>query len=69
MKVKIIKDYNDLELKRFVTVAKDKELTVSEARGTVLIKAGVAEAIEETEILIPENKPEPKKTRKKKKEA
>ena len=69
MKVKIIKDYNDLELKRLVTVAKDKELTVSEARGKVLIAAGVAEEIKEVENPADENKPEGKKTTKKKKEA
>ena len=60
MKVKILKDYNDLQLKRLVVA--DDELTVSEARGKVLIKAGVAE-----EIIVekaPENdekKPAPKK--------
>ena len=69
MKVKIIKDYNDLELKRLVTVAKDKELTVSEARGKVLIKSGVAEEIKEAEKPADENNPEGKKTTKKKKEA
>ena len=69
MKVKIIRDYNDLELKRLVTVAKDKELTVSEVRGAVLIRAGVAVAIDEADNNTTENKPGPKKNTKKKKEA
>ncbi len=69
MKVKIIKDYNDLELKRLVTVKNDKELTVSEARGKALINAGVAEEIKEAETPAPENEPGTKKTTKKKKEA
>lgn len=71
MKVKIIKDYNDLELKRLVTVKNDKELTVSDERGKVLIDAGVAEEIKATtkDEIAPLDNPEPKKTPKKKKEA
>ena len=69
MKVKIIKDYNDLELKRLVTVKNDKELTVSDERGKVLIAAGVAKEVKEATEDTPETKPEPKKTPRKKKEA
>ena len=60
MKVKAIKDYNDLELKRLVKA--DEELTVKEARGKVLIKAGVAvEVVEPTEVV---EEPPKKKTKK-----
>jgi hypothetical protein len=64
MKVKIIKDYNDLQLKRLVTVKNDKELDVTAERGAELIKAGVAEEIK-AETPAAET-PEKKPTRKKK---
>lgn len=63
MKVKAIKDYNDLELKRLVS--KDEELTVSEERGKVLINAMVAVEIAE-EIPEATEEPKPKKKSKKK---
>jgi hypothetical protein len=58
MKVKIIKDYNDLVLKRLVK--KHEMFTINEARGKVLIDAGVAERV------VDELSPEPKKKPKKK---
>lgn len=65
MKVKILKDYNDLQLKRLVTVAKDKTLDVTEARAKELIAAGVAEEIKEAEA---PKEPKPAKKPKKKAE-
>ena len=44
MKVKAIKDYNDLQLKRLVKA--EEELDVTAARGAELVKAGVAVEIE-----------------------
>lgn len=64
MKVKAIKDYNDLELKRLVV--KDEELTVSAERGAVLINAMVAvEIAKEIPETIEEPKPKAKKGKKK----
>lgn len=63
MKVKILKDYNDLQLKRLVTVAKDKTLDVTEARAKELIAAGVAEEI--TEAKPPKESKPAKKPKKK----
>ena len=69
MKVKIIRDYNDLQLKKLVK--KNTELEVTEERGAELIKAFVAEKVEtitpETET--PAAEQPPKKTTRKKKEA
>ena len=45
MRVKAIKEYNDLQLKRIVQ--KDEELTVDAERGKVLINAMVAVKIAE----------------------
>ena len=64
MKVKVIRDYNDLQLKRLVTVEKDKELEVTAERGAELIKAGVA-----IEIETAAETPAPDKKTRKKKEA
>ena len=70
MKVKILKDYNDLQLKRLVTVEKDKELEVTAERGAVLIKAGVAAEIETADNTPTAETPEAvKKPTRKKKEA
>lgn len=58
MKVKATKDYFDKVLKQ--DIAADTELTVDEARATVLVSAGVA-------VVIPEETEEqPKKPSKKK---
>ena len=58
MKVKATKDYFDKVLKETITA--DTELTVDEARATVLVSAGVA-------VVIPEETEEqPKKPSKKK---
>lgn len=62
MKVKAIKDYYDLQLKRLVKA--DEEFNVTEARYDVLLKAGVAvEVPTPTEV---DTKPAPKKKRSKK---
>lgn len=58
MKVKATKDYFDKVLKETITA--DTELTVDEARATVLVSAGVAEVIPEA------TEEQPKKPSKKK---
>lgn len=68
MKVKAIKDYNDLQLKRLVKA--EEELDVTEARGAELIKALVAEKVETAAITPAAETPEAvKKPTRKKKEA
>lgn len=70
MKIKIIKDYNDLQLKRLVTVKNDKELDVTAARGAELVKAGVAVEVETADNTPAAETPEAvKKPTRKKKEA
>lgn len=44
-KIKVIKRYSDVVLKRIVE--KDEELTVSEARAAHLVKEGMAEIVDE----------------------
>ena len=61
MKVKAIKDYNDLQLKRLVKT--DEEITVSEARGKELISKGVV-----VKIVEENTEPTPKKKTAKKKD-
>jgi hypothetical protein len=63
MKVKAIKDYNDLQLKRLIKVKDEEILTVSEARGKHLIELGLVVKVEEEEKTEPTPK---KKTTKKK---
>lgn len=46
MRVKATKNYNDLELKRLVKA--DEEINVADARGQVLLSAGVAVEIPTT---------------------
>ena len=64
MKVKAIKDYNDLKLKKLVKA--DTELDVTAARGAELVKAGVAVEIETTTETPAAETPGEKPTRKKK---
>ena len=62
MKVKAIKDYQSLKLKRLVKTG--EELEVTEERGKKLLAAGVAEEI--AEPTTPEVVTKPKKAAKKK---
>jgi hypothetical protein len=64
MKVSIIKNYNDLKLKRAVTAGEEFEVTAE--RGKQLIDAGVAEAIDAPEEKTGTETAEPKAPAKKK---
>lgn len=48
MRVKCIKQYNDLQLNKLINVG--DELEVADARGKILVNAEVAEQIEEPEV-------------------
>lgn len=64
MKVKAIKDYNDLQLKRLVKA--DEIINVADARGNVLLKANVAIEVPTTPEVATEPVAKKATTRKKK---